>query len=122
MFDITFSYPFKDSHKKLSRFSKYANIFSWIVLIYYFFLVLSYSRYGYLVIQQKNLIGGLFKESGIINWEGVIYLTNFVLNIFLYLIKGILYALILRGISIGLNMLMEIDLNYIQKSQGEFHE
>jgi hypothetical protein len=101
-------------HKALKRISVTANVFAWIVLV---FLVLqAFSQYLNITSQQSfQSIIEIFKKYP----ESAI---NLFLNIINILLKGVVYWLTLKGVSLGLNMIVETDLNYRERLQGENHE
>lgn len=101
---------FTSKHKRLKQISRTANIFAWIVLI--FFVLQTFSQYLNFTSGQ-SFQGGfeLFKEN-----------PEFALNLFLsninILLQGVVYWLILKGVSLGLNMIVETNLNYRGRVQG----
>jgi hypothetical protein len=105
---------FTPKHKRLDRISSMANIFSWIVLIFYVLQALL----QFLQLTQNQgvqSISALFLEYP----ETAI---NYILGIFNILLRGVVYWIILKGVSIGLNMILETDLNYREKFQGDNNE
>ena len=42
---------------------------------------------------------------------------NFLIGMFATVLKGIVYYLVLKGISLGLNMIVETDINYREQKQ-----
>lgn len=103
---------FTPKHKRLERIAKTANIFAWLVLFFYVFRMASeiYVVYtaaiGYKLQIENN----------------VLWVINALLDIIYILFIGIVYWLVLKGVSFGLNMLLEIDLNYQLKTLSEDHE
>ena len=81
------------------------------------------------------IISALLQTSQVLN--SVNYNSNFILNIrsfifsqppdafrvimnMLYaILKGVMYYLILRGVSLGLNMIVETNFNYREKSEAQ---
>ena len=105
---------FAPKHKRLVRISATANIFTWIVVV--FFVLQAISQYLNLTSQQRfQSVMEMFKEYP----ESAI---DFFLNIINIILKGVVYWLTLKGISLGLNMIVETDLNYRERLQGESHE
>jgi len=100
---------FTPKHKKLERISGTANIFAWIVLA--FFALQSISQFLNITSQQSfQSTIDLFR--GDPEWA-----IGFFLNIINILLKGVVYWLILKGVSLGLNMIVESDLNQKEKPQ-----
>jgi hypothetical protein len=108
---------FSAKHNRLVRVSETANLFAWIILV---FFVLEGILYG--VIKYSNLpvqlgflsIVEMFKENPV----SAIHYFLVAINIML---KGVVYWLTLKGVSLGLNMIVETDLNYRERLQGESH-
>lgn len=101
---------FTPKHKRLKRISGTANILAWIVLL--FFVFQTFSQLLMFISQQSFQASiEIFKEN-----------PEFALNLFLsninILLQGVVYWLILKGVSMGLNMIMETDLNYRRRVQG----
>ena len=91
-------------HQALSRISLTSGIFAWVVLILY------------LTISITSLVDFMdYAGMGYIN-DLISYDLNITVNIITKLSKtffdGIVFFLILRGVSLGLNMIIETDLNY----------
>lgn len=105
---------FTPKHKRLGRISATANNFAWIVLV--FFILQAFSQYlNFTSHQSFQASIEMFKEN-----------PEFALNLFLnmtdILLKGVVYWLTLKGVSLGLNMIMETDLNYRGRLRGVKNE
>ncbi len=102
---------FTKQHARLTNFALVANIFAWVVFIAHIFLV--WAKY----IEVQNTYNYQSMISGkIANFEGMlkekpIYATSLYLNMFGIFLNGIVYALVLKGISLGLYIILENDLN-----------
>ena len=101
---------FTPKHKRLERISATANIFAWIVLV--FFVLQAFSQYFNFTSQQR------FQASIEMFKENPEFALNLFLNIINILLKGVVYWLTLKGVSLGLNMIVETDLNYRERLQG----
>jgi len=102
---------FTPKRKRIERIAKVANLFAWLVLVYYILLTISdvstfISEYSMRIDPENEFFSA----------------ANYVLRQTYRLFVGIVYWLVLRGVSLGLNMLLEIDLNYQLKTLGEDHE
>jgi hypothetical protein len=102
---------FSLNHKRLLSIATWAKYLAWVVLIVYIFY--SFSTY-----QQEEIYYGMNHGLGIQEPTFYEYLTTHLdygfcvgiklLGVFL---KGIVYFLSLKGISLGLNMIVETDIN-----------
>ena len=112
---------FSKKHQSLYNVAKWANIFSWVTLAF-FVLVLAlniYSSSSQFNAQYASYTGGTFFQYLIATPEALIqYLANWLLSLF----KGIVFFLVLKGVSLGLNMIVETDLNYRGAKLEENHE
>ncbi|MEN6352341.1 MAG: hypothetical protein ABFD02_02720 [Bacteroidales bacterium] len=110
------SHQLRVSHKSLLAIAKVASIFSWIIFV---FFILSAINYYY---QAKTVY--FIKFAGSIptnSFEQM--LTNdftYAIKLFLNMIKELLhggfYFLVLKGISCGLRMIVQTDINYKTKA------
>jgi hypothetical protein len=105
---------FTPKHKRLERISAAANVFAWLVLV--FFVLQAVSQYLNFRSQQsfQSVVAmfQFFPESTI----------DFFLGIINIVLKGVVYWFTLKGVSLGLNMIVETDLNYRKRLTGESHE
>lgn len=102
---------------RLWRFSFIANFLSSVVLVIYAIAAFSgVYRYNSLAHTQyqTNLIG-LFSQEPL-------YALDVVLQIARVLLQGIVYYLVLKGIALGLTMIVETDINYRGKRIEEGEE
>lgn len=112
---------FSPNHNRLLNIATWAKYLAWVVLVVY--ILWAAGTY----IQEQNMLlfcnivsnvpysnlRGLLKE---IPFYGLSVLMEIV-GIFL---KGVVYFLVLRGVSLGLNMIVETDINYreVQNEQS----
>jgi len=99
------------THKRLLRFSKFANIFAWIILAIYFVQTIG----------QFIEFADLFR-SDILQSADAGIAISFALNTFGYFVRGVIYWFLLIGVSLGLKILVQTDLNYRVKSQAVNNE
>ena len=98
-------------HTKLWKLSFAADFWSSIVIIVFIFLALGEAyRYNQLAHNQfhTNLIG-LFSQEPI-------YILDVLLQMARVFLQGAVYYLVLKGIALGINMIVETDINYREKS------
>ena len=50
------------------------------------------------------------------------YAFSLIVDLISILIRGLIYWLVLKAVSMGLNMIVETDLNYKDKFEGVTHE
>jgi hypothetical protein len=99
---------FTRDHKKLIRFASFADVFAWIALAVYVLLAFGQITQLIPLTEQLNLPSIV---TTIIKIPIVVILP--MLN---NLLKAVFYWIVLRGISLGLNMIVETDLNYREQS------
>lgn len=110
------SHQLSVSHKSLLAIAKVASIFSWIIFVLF---ILSAINYYY---QAKTVY--FIKFAGSIptnSFEQMLtYDFTYAIKLFLNMIKELLhggfYFLVLRGISYGLRMIIQTDINYKTKA------
>ena len=109
-------------HKKLLGFALWAKLLAWVVFIFYIF------RSGITIIQyQVSLLGleaFLDPLQSVKNlWTALgdqpYYLVNLIIAILNLLLWGIIFYLVLKGISLGLDMIVETDINYRENKSQE---
>ena len=98
-------------HKRMSMISTTAAIFSWLVLI--FFILSTISEFvAFFRFQDMATLQEYFEHS-----------PETYINIFLEmthsLLQGFTFFLVLRSVYLGLNMILETELNYREGSEGE---
>lgn len=102
---------FTKKHAQLTRIALIANLFAWIVFIVHIFLV------GARYVEVQNSYNWKFLGAGEIpdfvgmlkgNW---LYTASFVIDLLGIFLNGVVYGLTLKGISAGLFMIVETNLN-----------
>ncbi len=97
-------------HLKLWRMSYAIDLWASLVIIVFVFLafgeVYRYNQFAHSQF-QTNLIG-LFSQEPV-------YILDVSLQMVRVLIEGAIYYLVLKGIALGLNMIVETDINYRDK-------
>ena len=107
-------------YAKLMRIATLANIFAWIVLIVYILWVVLKFFTGKTNYEAQNF-GEHFEFMRLLS-ENPLYIARYVLDMMSTFLQGVIYALVLRGIALGLNMIVETHLNYVENSQEVSHE
>ena len=99
---------FSQKHKKLLNIASVSNIFAWIIFI--FFLLSAASKLYVIVANHYYAAQFPYNSTPI----ATPYFNN-LLGAAGNLLHGIFFGLILKGISLGLNMIVETDINYRDK-------
>jgi hypothetical protein len=97
-------------HTKLWKLSFAADFWSSIVILVFIFLALGEAyRYNQLAHNQfqTNLFGLFSREP--------IYILDVLLQMARVFLQGAVYYLVLKGTALGLNMIVETDVNYREK-------
>jgi hypothetical protein len=102
---------FNKQHNRLVNFAGALNVLAWIVFVVHIFLV--WAKY----VETQNLYNYQFGLSGTssdfsdILQDNPLYAISLYLEMFRIFISGTVFALVLKGVSLGLKMLLENDLN-----------
>ncbi len=102
-------------YARLSRIANIANLFAYIIFILYVFdVAINVIQFTNSCDCAANFLEFLGKNP-----------INFVHSVFVWatiLMQGVVYGLLLKGISLGLNMIVETALNYKRKFRGGENE
>ena len=105
------------NHRRLLRFSKIGSILAWVVLVVYIMDV---------VIRSVNIIQSISMQQDfqptLFMIQEDLEILNFFVSLLRLLFQGVFYWFMLKGISLGLCMIVETDLNYRERFQGEKNE
>ena len=104
---------FTKKHKRLSMIATTAAVFSWLVLI--FFVLATVSEFvAFFRYQDIATLKEYFDHS-----------PETYINIFLEmtysLFQGVAFFLVLQGVFLGINMIVETELNYREGLEGDKH-
>jgi len=101
---------FSPNHNRLLNIATWAKNIAWIVLVIY---ILSSGteiiRFQNNIELSQNFIGDVANKP--------MDTFRLVVNMTVIVLKGVVYYLILKGISLGLNMIVETDINYRWREQ-----
>jgi hypothetical protein len=125
MIDKTTDDFFTAKHARLIRIANIANVFAWVVIAVFIlavgakFIQVESSYY-----MQQNIYMNTDQNLSFANMlaGNLVYAASFYVNLISIFLQGMVFGLVLKGISLGLNMIVETDLNYRVKAQGESHE
>jgi hypothetical protein len=113
---------FTVKHARLTNIAFAANLFAWIVFIVNILFV------GARFIQVQNsymvqsITGGQSPDFFGMLGKNPLYTASFIMDLVSIFLRGVVYGLLLKGISLGLNMIVETDLNYKEKVQAGNNE
>lgn len=99
------------------NFALVARLLAWVVLVFYI------ARTGVTIINYQIYAIGyvpILNSQGMQNFISVLkdnpyYFGDMILSILSLLLRGVILHLVLHGISLGLNMIVETDINYRDK-------
>jgi hypothetical protein len=106
---------FSPNQNRLLSLATWAHYVAWLVLVVYILnALLQPFRYQF------------FQDNAAPQWNLWRFLMNnpmeafdLVLNMATTILRGVVSFLVLKGISLGLNMIVETDINYREREQGE---
>ncbi len=113
---------FSSKHKKLLNIATWTKYIAWVALIFAFILPIT----RYVEIQNsyryQAMING--QNPGFMNElkTNTVYGISVLVDSFNSFLTGFIYFLVLRGISLGLNMIVETDINYREQKQQGGHD
>ena len=124
MADIQGIDSFTTKHGRLMRIAAFANAFAWIVLVVnILWMGASFMQdlfnYNMMSVGLINSHLPSFLESLL---RDPLYMASTIVGLAGILFRGVVYWLILKGIAVGLNMIVETDLNYRDGNLEVSHE
>ena len=110
---------FSNNHNQLLNIAYTAKNIAWIVLIVYILYAI-----GTFYIEQSNqMFNRGFPNSYILFTDMLaknpVYALSLFAEIISVFLRGIVYFLVLKSISLGLNMIVETDINYREAGKRE---
>lgn len=110
-------------HGRLMNIASVANIFAWIALV----SQVLYVGARFIQLQNSYMIQTMSTGFGQPNFmemlsQNPVYTFSLIVDLVSIFIRGAIYWLVLKGISIGLYMVVETDLNYKDKFEGVTNE
>ena len=103
---------FSDNHNRLLNIAYSAKNIAWIVLVIY----LLYGVGTFFIEQSNQMIYRGFPNSYVLFTDMLaknpVYALSLFTQIISILLRGVIYFLVLKSISLGLNMIVETDINY----------
>ena len=109
---------FTKKHARLTMIARFATVFAWIILVAKIFLVIWYLIVQFIDADVRHItLIQLGQNSLEMAWFGSLIVNNFV-----NLLEGFIWWLVLKGIALGLLMIVETDVNYRLAKDGGEHE
>lgn len=106
---------FSSNHNRLLTIATWAKYLAWIVLAFYLILaVLQFFQYQNFLNSSGQLptdIWDYFKNNPFDAFRLAV-------NILISILRGVIFYLVLKGLSLGLNMIVETDINYREQKAG----
>lgn len=112
---------YKRKHKRLDTIALIAKILAWLVLLVSFLAAIGefIQTKNFLEFEIMNgVLGGTADFSDLMSQRPIFSISLFV-EMFNTILNGVIYAVVLKAISLALYMLIEIDLNYSLMNEGE---
>ncbi len=110
-------------HGRLINIASVANVFAWIALV----SQVLYAGARFIQLQNSYMIQTMSTGFGQPNFMEMLsqnpaYTFSLIVDLASIFIRGGIYWLVLKGISVGLYMVVETDLNYKDKLEGVTNE
>lgn len=99
---------FSPNHKRLLSIAVWAKYLAWVALVVYILNAV------FQIIQHETLSNGIRAQVSVQFMEQF----SFSINMGITLVRGLVSYLVLKGISLGLNMIVETDINYREQKGG----
>jgi amino acid transporter len=112
---------FSPDHKRLLNIATWAKWLAWVVLVVFIYLAVGefaqevdyFNYYG-----QANLRTQNYENFEALLKDDYVYSFRLLVDVIGMLVRGATFFLVLMGISLGLNMIVETDINYREKAEG----
>jgi len=111
---------FSPKHNQLLTLAVWAKYLAWAALIYFIVWAaanLSANYYGILS-NYRNMSEPVYSFTDLVRLHPG-QVSKIIFEAVSILVKGAIYFVVLKGISLGLNMIVETDINYRGKLNGE---
>ena len=110
---------FSSNHKRLLNIATWAKYMAWIVLVFYILNAIGvYSQEQYRQM-FSNVIPSRYINFVEMLKHNPLYAFSLFVEIFNVLLRGFVYFLMLKGVSAGLNIIVETDINYREQKKVE---
>ena len=109
-------------HARLTRIATFADLGAWLALIANFIYVVVFVINVNLSIQSYTTAAPTDSGLGYQLIHDPLYATSFTATLLNALLRGGVYFLVLKGVAVGLRMIVDTHLNIREKQEGESHE
>jgi len=110
---------FSKNHGRLFDFAIWSKNIGWIVLVVYVFSALIQTIQIILLKDGESSTGQISQSFLTMLAGDPFHAFRLLVNIAVVLLKGIVYYLVLKGVSLGLNMIVETDINYREQKDAK---
>lgn len=110
---------FSSNHKRLLNIATWAKYVAWGILAIYLLLVTIQIIQVIRMQDNENVIGQTSQSFLTILSSDPLHAFRLIITIAATLLRGVVYYLVLKGVSLGLNMIVETDINY--RDQKRIH-
>ncbi|MBL8099882.1 MAG: hypothetical protein JNK81_11915 [Anaerolineales bacterium] len=121
MNELEREYVLTENQDRLLSIAGWAKKLAWVALLLYIalaILVIPRDIAFYQKFNSINLTAGFLDYYEQIFFHPFQFITNIGSNILNYLLSGTIYYVVLKGVSLGLYMIVETDINYRDKQGG----
>ncbi len=122
MTDGTADGSFTVKHARLTRVAAIANNFAWIVFLVNLLFVFGRLAEAYNSFIIQNMSFSQHPDFWGMLAGNPIYTASLFVDMLSIFLRGIVFGLALKGVSLGLSMIVETDVNYREKLQGNNNE
>ena len=113
---------FTKKHNRLLSIASFANFFAWLALAVSILLAISNFFSTGNLYNSQMIASGINTDFYKTLLSDYFYDFHLILNLLNIIFQGIIYWIVLTGTSMGLNMIVETDINYRIASQEVSHE
>ena len=110
---------FSSNHKRLLNIATWASYTAWIVLAFHILDALGTYSQEQQTAMFTNMIPTRYSNFVELLKHNSLYASSLFVGILNIALTGIAYFLVLKGVSLGLNMIVETDINYREQKKEE---
>jgi hypothetical protein len=112
---------FSANHKRLLNLATWAKYLAWVVLVIYLISALGVFNQNQSMYMSTGLFYGSSSKFIPFLLKNPVFGINMVIDILMTALNGLVYFLVLKGLALGVVMVVETDINYREK-QSVNHE
>jgi hypothetical protein len=113
---------FSPKHNLMMNFAMWANVLAWVALFFYALRAwVTAIQYRMSMLQAQDVFTSITDTLKFWSLLGdqPYYLISMVVAMLSLIMRGVIYYLILKSVALGLNMIVETDVNYRVKQMQE---